>query len=126
MDDDDADVDVFGRGEDCGVTLFVGVLSGVCLRFERRPIFRPRRTRDVMSATLRQTPPISACLLQGCAAAVREQNLPFVEPRFHRRNERKELRARTKPHTGFHSQHIAPTHCRPHNLTQGNNHLYQT
>ena len=51
MDDDDADVDVFGRGEDCGVTLFVGVLSGVCLRFERRPIFRPRRTRDVMSAS---------------------------------------------------------------------------
>ena len=74
MDDDDADVDVFGRGEDCGVTLFVGVLSGVCLRFERRPIFRPRRTRDVMSATLRQTPPISACLLQAaprrCASKI--------------------------------------------------------
>ena len=72
MDDDDADVDVFGRGEDCGVTLFVGVLSGVCLRFERRPIFRPRRTRDVMSAsTLRLCAKRRQFLRVCCKAAPR-------------------------------------------------------
>lgn len=83
MDDDDADVDVFGRGEDCGVTLFVGVLSGVCLRFERRPIFRPRRTRDVMSAPNAANFCVAAARLRRGGArakfAIRRTKVPQTE-----------------------------------------------